>query len=779
MRVAVVVLHYRNWPGIRRTLDAVLDQGVDPSDVTIVDNASGDGSVREIATHYSSMNVIELEANNGYATGMNAGLRSRASSHDAALLITHDCVLGDGALGVLTSRLEADERVGAVGPLLAWRSDPERVFSGGGTLVAPHYDPDHLWWREEVVSHAAEPPWAVHWLDGACVLLRTSVFRSLGGFDEDYFLYFEEVDYLARVRRAGWRVECVPMALAWQEPASSLPGALWVRNRLRFLWRNAPYSAVTRQFIRDVRNVMKRAVSQSAGERRRGLPRGPRSASARAPDVPVAPLRAQRAQASWGGLVSPVNTGGCWHLDAGRISTTQVVLIQWMDGQCDAPDDRARRHLRDVCARSPTSVASPRPIQRVCTMKTGLDVACIKADFPILKRQVHSKRLVYLDSAATSQKPIAVLEAMDRYYSEYNANVHRGVYTIAEEATAAFEAARAKVAAFVNAKHAREVIYVRNATEAINLVAYSWARANLHEGDPIVLTHMEHHANVVPWQILAAERGVEIRWIPLNADFRLDLSDLDRLLHGAKLVAFTAMSNVLGTINDVRPLADVAHASGAHVLVDACQAVPHLPVDLQAWDADFVAFSAHKMCGPTGIGALWARADLLESMPPFMGGGEMITNVTVEGFTPNEVPWKFEAGTPPIAEAVGFGAAVDYLSALGMDAVREHERSLTAYVLAALTERFGTNLTIYGPLDVDVRGGAISLLFDGIHADDISQVVDEEAVCVRAGHHCAKPLMRVLGVPATTRGSFYIYNDEADVDALVGALSRAEQFFAF
>ena len=408
----------------------------------------------------------------------------------------------------------------------------------------------------------------------------------------------------------------------------------------------------------------------------------------------------------------------------------------------------------------------------------SLDVARIKADFPILKRQVHGKRLVYLDSAATSQKPLAVLDAMDRYYREYNANVHRGVYTIAEEATAAFEAARAKVAGFVNARHAHEIVYVRNATEAINLVAYSWARANLREGDPIVLTHMEHHANVVPWQILAAERGVEVRWIPITPDFRLDLSRLDELLDGAKLVAFTAMSNVLGTINDVRPLADAAHAVGARVVVDACQAVPHMKADVQAWDADFVAFSAHKMCGPTGIGALWARAELLDAMPPFMGGGEMISQVTVDGFTPNEVPWKFEAGTPPIAEAVGFGAAVDYVSGLGIDAIREHEKSLAGYTLSALDKRFGNNLTVYGPRDVEVRGGAISFLFDGIHAHDISQVVDEEAVCVRAGHHCAKPLMGVLGVPATTRASFYVYNDEADADALIDALARAEKFFA-
>jgi len=293
-----------------------------------------------------------------------------------------------------------------------------------------------------------------------------------------------------------------------------------------------------------------------------------------------------------------------------------------------------------------------------------------------------------------------------------------------------------------------------------------------------VLTHMEHHANVVPWQILAAERGVELRWVPLTDDFLLDTRALDQLLDGAKLFAFTAMSNVLGTINDVAALTTAAHAAGALALVDACQAVPHMPVDVAAWDADFVAFSSHKMCGPTGIGALWARRELLDAMPPFLGGGEMISNVTLDGFTANDVPWKFEAGTMPIAEAIGFGTAVDYLTDLGMPAVREHERRITAYTLAALDRRFGAELTIYGPRDVDVRGGAISFLFESIHAHDISQVVDEEAVCVRAGHHCAKPLMRVLGVPATTRASFYVYNDEADADALVDALARAEQFFA-
>jgi cysteine desulfurase/selenocysteine lyase len=321
-------------------------------------------------------------------------------------------------------------------------------------------------------------------------------------------------------------------------------------------------------------------------------------------------------------------------------------------------------------------------------------------------------------------------------------------------------------------------VFVRNATEAINLVAYSWARANLRAGDPIVLSEMEHHANVVPWHILAAERGVELRWIRLTPDFRLDLSNLDALLDGAKLLAVSAMSNVLGTMNDVRPLADAAHAAGAHVLVDACQSVPHVACDVQAWDADFVALSAHKMLGPTGIGALWARAELLDAMPPFLGGGEMIRDVRLDGFTPNDVPWKFEAGTPAIAEAVGWHAAIEYLDRLGMDTVREHEKALTGYTLAALDDRFEGRLHVYGPRDVDVRGGAISFLFDGIHAHDISQVLDEDAVCVRAGHHCAKPLMRCLGVPATTRASFYVYNDEADADALVDALARAEKFFA-
>jgi cysteine desulfurase / selenocysteine lyase len=409
---------------------------------------------------------------------------------------------------------------------------------------------------------------------------------------------------------------------------------------------------------------------------------------------------------------------------------------------------------------------------------SAFDVARIKADFPIFEREVNGHRLVYLDSASSSQKPQSVLDAMNDCYSRYYANIHRGVYSIAEEATAAFEDARRKVARFVGANRTEEIAFVRNATEAINLVAYTWARANLVAGDAIVLSHMEHHANVVPWHMLAAERGVELRWIPLTEDFRLDLTGLDTLLTGAKLLAISAMSNVLGTINDIRPLADAAHSYGAMVLVDACQYVPHVATDVKAWDADFVAFSAHKLLGPSGIGALWARYELLDAMPPFLGGGEMIRDVRLDGFSPNDVPWKFEAGTQAIVEAIGFGAAVDYLSALGMPAVRQHEMQLTQYALDALQDRFPDSLTIYGPRDVTTRGGAVSFLFDGIHAHDISQVLDEDAVCVRAGHHCAKPLMRRLGVPATSRASFYVYNDESDVEVLIEALAKAQKFFA-
>jgi cysteine desulfurase/selenocysteine lyase len=401
-----------------------------------------------------------------------------------------------------------------------------------------------------------------------------------------------------------------------------------------------------------------------------------------------------------------------------------------------------------------------------------------RADFPLLQREQGGHRLVYLDSASSAQKPRSVLCAMDELMERSYANVHRGVYAIAEETTARFEASRLAVARFIGARDPAELIFTRNATEAVNLVAYSWARTNLREGDVIVLSEMEHHANVIPWHMLAAERGVELRWIPITADYRLDLTDVDRVLRGAKLLAITAMSNVLGTVNDVPQLVAAARAEGAHVLVDASQAAPHVAIDVQDWGADFVAITAHKMLGPSGIGALWGRRELLEAMPPFLGGGEMIRDVRKDGFTTNDLPWKFEAGTPAITEAIGWGAAVEYLNGIGMDAVHEHEVRLTQYALDALDHTFGDRLTIYGPPTTDMRGGVLSFLFPNIHAHDVSQVLDEEAVCVRAGHHCAKPLMRVLGIPATTRASVYLYNDTDDIDALVAALVKAEQFFS-
>jgi len=408
-----------------------------------------------------------------------------------------------------------------------------------------------------------------------------------------------------------------------------------------------------------------------------------------------------------------------------------------------------------------------------------LDVVKVRADFPILSTEVHGRPLVFLDSAASSQKPAAVIEAMDRYYETTHANVHRAAYSLAEAATNAMEGARARVARFIGATSPDQVVFTKNATESLNLVARSWGDANLGPGDAVVLTELEHHANIVPWQQLAAERGTELRWIPLTDDGRLDLTDLDRLLDGAKLLALSAMSNVVGTITPVRMLTDAAHAAGALACIDACQYVPHVATDVHALGADFLAFSGHKMLGPTGIGVLWGRPELLEAMPPFLGGGGMILDVTKDGFTPAAVPHKFEAGTPPIAEIVGLGAAVDYLDALGMDRVRAHEVSLTAYALRSLTERFGDDLTVYGPAEPDGRGGVMSFAFRGIHPHDLSQVLDQHGVCVRPGHHCAKPLMRVLGVGATARASWYVYNDEADIDALGDALEDAGRFFDF
>ena len=406
-----------------------------------------------------------------------------------------------------------------------------------------------------------------------------------------------------------------------------------------------------------------------------------------------------------------------------------------------------------------------------------LDPAAVKADFPLLEQEVNGGPLTYLDSGATSQKPQVVLDSLTGYYEEINANVHRGAYHIAERATTAMEDARRAVQRFIGAPSEREVLFTKNATESINLVAHSWGRNNLVDGDVVLITELEHHANIVPWHQLAAERGIKLRWIPLTDDGRLDLTGLDRLLDGVKLVGVSAVSNVLGTITPVRQLADAAHAVGALCLVDACQSVPHLPTDVVELGADFLAFSGHKMCGPTGVGVLWSRAELLEAMPPFLGGGEMILNVTRDGFVPNELPWKFEAGTPPIAEIVGLGAAVGYLEGLGMEAVRAHEISLTDYALRTLGDRFGEDLVIHGPTDLEQRSGVLSMCYHDVHPHDVSQVLDQYGVCVRAGHHCCKPLMEVLGVAATARASLYIYNDESDIDRLADGLAAVDELF--
>lgn len=413
------------------------------------------------------------------------------------------------------------------------------------------------------------------------------------------------------------------------------------------------------------------------------------------------------------------------------------------------------------------------------TRTPGLDVATLVKDFPLLTREVHGHPITYLDSAASSQRPTAVLDAMREYDETTHANVHRGVYAIAEEATRRFEAARVAVGRFIGAPvPSREIAFTKNATEAINLVAHSWGRTHLGRGDVVVLTEMEHHANIVPWHMLAAERGVELRWLPVDDDGRLVLDDLDEVLDGARLLGLTCMSNVLGTLNPVADLAAAAHAAGALVVADACQSVPHLPTDVTSLGVDFLAFSAHKMLGPTGIGVLWGREELLSELPPFLGGGEMILDVRKDGFTPNDIPWRFEAGTPPITEAIGLGAAVAYLQAVGMDAVRAHEIELTAYALDALRYRFGDGIRIFGPAEAEDRGGIVSFAFGDVHPHDVSQILDQYGVCVRAGHHCAKPLMRRLGVNATARASFALYNDRHDVDTLVDALDAAQKFFA-
>lgn len=407
----------------------------------------------------------------------------------------------------------------------------------------------------------------------------------------------------------------------------------------------------------------------------------------------------------------------------------------------------------------------------------ALDPQKIRADFPVLQREVRpGVPLVYLDSAATSQKPDAVLSALGSYYRLHNANVHRGIHTLAEEATALYEGARRKVAAFINAASAREVIFTRNASEAINLVAHSWGRARLKVGDRLLLTEMEHHSNLVPWQMLSAERGLEIDIIPITADGLLDLAEADKLLALApRLLAFTHMSNVLGTINPVAELCRRAHAAGAVVLVDGAQSVPHFAVDVQALGADFYVFSSHKMCGPTGIGVLWGREALLDAMPPFLGGGDMISSVQLREFTPAALPHKFEAGTPAIAEAAGLGAAVDYLQAVGIDSIHAYEAELTEYVLERLSEVPG--LTLYGPPAAG-RGGVAAFTLKGVHAHDVAQVLDGSGVAVRAGMHCTMPLHARLGVSATARASFYLYNTASEIDVLVAGLERVNNMFA-
>ena len=407
----------------------------------------------------------------------------------------------------------------------------------------------------------------------------------------------------------------------------------------------------------------------------------------------------------------------------------------------------------------------------------ALDVQAVRKEFPILAREIDGSPLVYLDSGNTSQKPRRVIDAMTNFLEQSYAPINRSSYRLAGEATDAYEGARRAVARFINAPSVDEIVFTKNATESLNLITHTWGRANLAEGDVVVLTEMEHHANIVPWQMLQAERGIDIRWIPLTHDGELDLTDIGRLLDGAKAVSFTAMSNVLGTITPVEQICRLAHDAGALAIVDACQYVPHNATDVQAWDADFVAFSSHKMCGPSGIGMLWGKMALLDEIPPFLGGGNMIDTVTFDGFTTAPVPAKFEAGTPPIAEAVGLGAAVEFLEELGMNEVRQHEMELTRYALDTLNERFGDDITIYGPDNVEHRGGVISFRFRDIHPHDVSQVLDERNVCVRAGHHCAKPLMKVLGVNATTRASLYLYNDTDDVDALADALDGATDIF--
>lgn len=405
------------------------------------------------------------------------------------------------------------------------------------------------------------------------------------------------------------------------------------------------------------------------------------------------------------------------------------------------------------------------------------DVELIRQDFPILHQQHHpGVPLIYLDNAASSQKPLRVIEALDSYYRLYNANVHRGIHKLSEAATTAYEESRLKIRKFINAPSKREIIFTRGTTESINLVAQTWGRANLKPGDVVVSTVMEHHSNIVPWQILAAEKGFIIRYIPVLPDGTLDMEAFTNLLQSEpiKLVTVMHVSNVLGTINPVEEIIQKAHAVGALVLIDGAQSIPHMPIDVQALDADFFAFSGHKMIGPTGVGVLYGKRALLEAMPPWMGGGDMISSVRLEGSTWNDLPYKFEAGTPAIAEVIGLGYAVDYLRELGMDKIHAHEQAITEYALDRLAEVPG--LTVFGP-DASKKGAVAAFQFGDIHAHDVAQLLDAEGIAVRAGHHCAMPLHEHLKVSATARASFYLYNTTSEVDALIEALYKARKTF--
>jgi cysteine desulfurase/selenocysteine lyase len=406
-----------------------------------------------------------------------------------------------------------------------------------------------------------------------------------------------------------------------------------------------------------------------------------------------------------------------------------------------------------------------------------IDVEAVRKDFPILQRRVHGHQLVYLDNAATTQKPRQVIDALVRYYEHYNANIHRGLHTLAEEATDAYEGARAKVGRFIGSPYGPEsVVFVRNTTEAINLVAGAWGRKFLNQGDEIVLSLAEHHSNFIPWQLIAKERGARLRFIDIDDEGRLRRDQIEEFIGPkTKLVALAHASNVLG-INPIAEVAEIAHRRGALLLVDGAQSVPHMPVDVKALGCDFLAFSGHKMVGPTGVGVLWARPELLEAMDPYQGGGSMISRVLLEESTWADLPHKFEAGTPNIADAIGLGAAIDYLEALGMENVRAHEKSITGYAIERLSQL--PDLTIYGPRDPEQRVGVVSFNFGEVHPHDLSQVLDQYGVAIRAGHHCAQPLMRRLGCVATARASFYVYNTFAEVDALVSALEEAGRFFA-